>query len=235
MRYAVYYTPPEHHPLTGLAEQWLGRSAFTNAGIAQLQVDEFTAAELTEFTQDPRRYGFHATLKAPFRLADGKNEAGLQQALEQFSRALQPFLQKMKVARIGKFFAIVPDGPSPEIDQLADNVVEAFEPFRAPLSPEEFARRNPDSLSQSQLNNLQQWGYPHVFNDFRFHMTLTGPVPEDRAATMQRVLERLFAPLLEDPLAIDRLALFIEPERAAPFTVHSQYIVGDGMHGRKFA
>jgi hypothetical protein len=31
-------------------------------------------------------------------------------------------------------------------------------------------------LNQSQVANLDRWGYPYLFADFRFHMTLTGKV-----------------------------------------------------------
>ncbi|MGQ3281168.1 MAG: DUF1045 domain-containing protein, partial [Shinella sp.] len=72
MRYALYFTPSASDPLTLSAQRWLGRNAFTGATLAQLSVQGFDAATLAGLTADPRRYGFHATLKAPFSLAEGR-------------------------------------------------------------------------------------------------------------------------------------------------------------------
>jgi len=231
MRYAIYFTPPKDDALTVMAERWLGRSAFSGTPVTPIAVEP----ELTQHMAEPQRYGFHATLKAPFRLAENASEAELDATLEGFAVSRQPFFQKMKVSRLGRFFAIVPDGPSPVLNQFADEIVERFEPFRAPLTAAEYERRNPDRLSPSQLRNLQEWGYPHVFDDFRFHMTLTGSVPDSEAETMRRMLERLFTPLLEEPLEIGTLSLFVERERGEPFFVKSIHAVGGTMQKRKFA
>lgn len=233
MRYAIYFTPPDRNPLTVMAERWLGRSAFTEALSVPVAVEEFSQPAIEHYTAEPRRYGFHATLKAPFRLAENTGEAELDAALGVFAASRAPFSQKMKISRLGQFFAIVPDGASPAVDQLANEIVERFEPFRAPLTPSEIERRNPDRLSPSQLRNLQMWGYPHVFDDFRFHITLTGRVPESDAEKMQTVLERLFNPLLEEPLEIGTLALFVEQEGS--FFVKSIHTVGGTVQKRKFA
>ena len=220
MRFAIYYTPPADHLLTMTAERWLQRSAFPGRSVEPfLIVEAFSAEEIAELTAEPRRYGFHATMKAPFRLAGGVSQAELRAELEALALARKPFAHKMKVSRIGRFFAIVPDGPSPELSELADEAVRRFERFRAPLTDAEFQRREPEKLSASELQNLRTWGYPHVFADFRFHMTLTGKVPEDKAEKVQSVLETIFNPLLEEPLEIGGFALFAQPGADQPFHV----------------
>ena len=72
-RYALYYTPAEKHPLTQAAARWLGRDAFDGA-ISSVDDHDTLVAE-------PRRYGFHATLKAPFRLRPGRTRQELEQAI----------------------------------------------------------------------------------------------------------------------------------------------------------
>lgn len=223
MRFAIYYTPPEDHPLTATAERWLQRSAFSRKDIGPLAVAGFSAAEIAELTAEPRRYGFHATMKAPFRLAEGAREDEVRAELEELAVSKRTIPQKMKVARFGRFFAIIPDGPSPELNELAAEVVRRFERFRAPLTEAEFQRREPAKLSPSQLQNLRTWGYPHVQKDFHFHMTLTGKVPEGKSDKMQAALETIFNPVLEDPLDIGGLALFVQPGPDLPFHV-------DAMH-----
>ena len=65
-------------------------------------------------------------------------------------------------------------------------------------------------------------------------MTLTGPVPADRQPAMKALLEQIFAPFIGQPLGVTSLALFTEPERGAPFTVHSLLPLG-GTSKRKMA
>ncbi|WP_163272340.1 DUF1045 domain-containing protein [Chelativorans alearense] len=235
MRYAIYFTPDKDDPLGRVAERWLGRSVFGRQVPAPVAVDTFSAAEIAFHTAAPRRYGFHATLKAPFRLAEGKSEGELVATLEKFAAEREPVvLERVAARRLGGFFAVVPATPSPELDRLAGEVVEAFEPFRAPLSPEEIERRNPENLTPEQLKNLHKWGYPYVFDAFRFHMTLTGRVPEAEAARMERAIDAFFGPLLLEPLELSSLALFAEPEVGAPFHIKSFHAIG-GARERKSA
>jgi hypothetical protein len=126
------------------------------------------------------------------------------------------------VGQLGHFFALVPDNLHPPLQRFAADVVETFEPFRAPLSEADIARRKPDTLPPRQRENLMRWGYPYVFDEFRFHMTLTGPVPEAKAPVMASILANRFAEFIGRPLRIDALVLFVEPERGAPFLVHSR-------------
>ena len=223
MRYALYFTPAEDAPLTQAASAWLGRDAFSGETKPLETQPEFGPEELAELTEDPRRYGFHATLKAPFSLKDGCSEADLLTAMTAFCQRQTAFaIPSVIVGQLGPFFALVPETLHPPLQDFAAAVVETFEPFRAPLSDADIARRNPERLNERQRQNLLTWGYHHVFEDFRFHMTLTGPVPEARAQAMAILLDRKFAPFTQRPLAIDSLTLFIEPERGAPFLVHSR-------------
>ncbi|MDO6965768.1 DUF1045 domain-containing protein [Rhizobium alvei] len=220
MRYAIYFTPPADDPLTRKAAHWLGRDAFDGAAIAQPSSEHFGQQALAELTADPRRYGFHGTLKAPFMLAEGKTEAELVEALDLLASDLPAFtLPQIVLGRLGPFFALVPAEWSAELQLLCDTAVMRLESFRAPLNEADIARRQPEKLSESQRENLRTWGYPYVFEDFRFHMTLTGPVPPEQQPFMQQELDRHFAGHANEPLEFSQLALFIEPERGAPFLV----------------
>ena len=236
MRYAVYFSPAESHPLTKAAAHWLGRDAFTGEIWPTPAVEGLKPDTVHELTADPRRYAFHATLKAPFELADGKSEAELVEAFERFAAETAAFdIPNVVVGQLGRFFALVPDIIYPELQDFAARVVEVFEPFRAPLSEADIARRNPEKLSATQRANLERWGYHHVMDDFRFHMTLTGQVPPEQAPAMAAELDRRFAEFVDRPLAIDGLALFVEPSRGAPFTAHRWLPLGAASENRKIA
>jgi putative phosphonate metabolism protein len=222
MRYAIYFTPPADHALTKTAARWLGRDAFDGRDHAIQPAGAFSADELAALTADPRRYGFHATLKAPFALRDGLSEAQLLAAFVALAGSFRPFrIPEITLGRLGPFFALVPGGFVPELEMLADACVSQLDSYRAPLSEADFARRKPETLSDSQRSNLLSWGYPYVFEEFRFHMTLAGPVPADRTDVMAACLTERLSAFIGQPLDIDHLALFVEPERGAPFSVLS--------------
>ena len=228
MRYALYFTPPASDPLTLAGAAWLGRDAFTGAPVAQPAVAGFGAEELAGLTADPRRYGFHATLKAPFALAEGRSEAELISEIGRFAAGAEPFdIPRAMVGRLGAFFALVPGDPCDALQDFAGEVVRRFERFRAPLTPADIARRKPEALAAAERQNLMQWGYPYVFDEFRFHMTLTGRVVAGRRDAVEGVLLDRFAAFHGRPLPITGLALFREPARGADFTVHSLFPLGE--------
>jgi len=215
VRYAIYFSPAGSDPLTETASRWLGRNAFSDEVF-----DDY--AGFADVTEDPRRYGFHATLKAPFELAEGKNEADLVQAFSAFAASRAAFdIPEIVIGSLGPFFALVPATVYQPLQDFAADVVRHFEPFRAPLSERDVARRKPETLSESQRANLHRWGYPYVMDDFRFHMTLTGPVSEGRSQEMAGILTKTFSGFIQRPLTISGLGLFVEKERGEAFTVHS--------------
>jgi putative phosphonate metabolism protein len=221
MRAALYYAPSPDHPLSRCAARWLGRDAWSGADLARGACDGFDPDALDTLTAEPRRYGFHATLKPPFRLAEGCSLDGLRSSLASFGgdrRAV--VIPELALERIGAFFALTPGGGDPaDLQALAADAVRAFDAFRAPPTAEEIARRRPERLTPGQRENLAAWGYPYVFDEFRFHMTLTGPVPEAQCAAMDAVLRARFADFIGRPLVVDRLCLFVEPVSPGDFVV----------------
>ena len=177
-----------------------------------------------EVTSDPRKYGFHATLKAPMTLTDGKTEAELLAACEAFARAPRdiPTVQPV-VNAIGDFIAVVPSQRSVELEQLAADTVTAFDDFRAPLTPQDRARRKPDRLTPRQRDYLDRWGYPYVMEEFRFHMTLTGRLPDEQRENILAILRERFAALALATLAIDGIAVFRQSDSNSPFQVMQRF------------
>ncbi|MBZ9967189.1 DUF1045 domain-containing protein [Mesorhizobium sp. BR1-1-2] len=227
MRYAIYFTPRQDEKLARIAAKWLGRDPFGATTRPAEAVGDLSAAEVAFHTASARRYGFHATLKAPFRLAANETEASLRTALDAFAEATPVvMIPRLVVSQIDGFFALVPEAPLPPLNRFADDVVRDFDRFRAPLTEAEIERRSPDSLKPGEFRNLCQWGYPYVFESFRFHMTLSGRAGPQESPRLRLAIEGLFAEVLRQPVPVDGLTLFIEPEPGAPFMVLSQHALG---------
>ncbi|AKI00083.1 putative phosphonate metabolism protein [Hoeflea sp. IMCC20628] len=223
MRYAFYFSPGPGEALADLGASWIGRDAATGRPVDHPHIDGLGASGLASITGPARRYGFHATLKAPFRLAEGISEADLIDALEVFANAASLFdIPSLVIGNLDGFLALVPGGSVSELNSFANSVVEAFEPFRAPLTERDIERRNPDSLSSIELKNLLRWGYPYVFDSFRFHMTLTTRLPGADISRITAAAETHFASILSRPVPVSALSLFVEPEPGAPFELHSR-------------
>jgi putative phosphonate metabolism protein len=208
-RYAVYYTPPEG-AFSEFGAAWLGWDATRGTAVAHPEVAGLPAP-VAEITETPRKYGLHATMKPPFRLAEGQDEAGLRDAFARFCAQARPvLLDGLAVTALGRFLALMPEGDTTALDALAAETVRAFEPFRAPLSAAELARRRAGGLSPDQEARLMEWGYPHVMEGFRFHITLTGKRPKSELPALRDILAGQIMPLLPRPYPIDALSLMGE-------------------------
>ena len=174
-----------------------------------------------DITRDARRYGFHATLKAPFELAAGRTPDELETAVAAFATARRPVvLRQVRPAALGGFRAIVPAGDTTEIDELAADVVRGFEPFRAPLRADEIARRRPERLSARQRELLDEYGYPYVLNEFQVHLTITDTL-EEPADDVDDAIARHFQDVAGQDVPLTSLALFVEPAPGEAFRIHS--------------
>ena len=198
-RFAIYFAPASGALLAERAETWLAQG------------------DLQGLTVSARRYGFHATLKAPMGLAAGADRAQLEMALEEFAGRTAPVEVTLRVDLLDGFLALIPAEQPQALTDFAASVVVAFEPLRAPLEPAERERRLKAPLSGRQIELIELYGYPYVLEEFQFHMTLT-----DRLAVEQREAMRArgadwFAGALSVPVRLDRLVLFHEAEPGAAF------------------
>ena len=219
-RYAIYFASPQGSDLDRFGAQHLGCDAWTGEDLPFPEDVVRAVPDWRELTEDPRKYGFHGTFKAPMALADGETEAGLLAACADFARAshFSPVIKPV-VQSISGFIAVVPGEPSPALQELAAACVRAFDSFRAPLTPEDRARRNPSKLSERQRDYLDRWGYPYVMEEFRFHMTLTGRLDATRREPILAMLQDRFAALRLERITIDRIALFRQTDAASRFRI----------------
>lgn len=222
MRHAVYFAPAAGSILEERAAAWLGRD-LQGRPVARPPVPGVQAEHLDTLTAPPRHYGFHATLKPPFALAEGTTLDELVAALEDFVRERSSFaVPQPRVEALGSFLALRTD--SVALDDLAADCVRAFDFFRGPQSEAELAKRRAGGLSRRQEDMLARWGYPYVMDQFRFHMTLTGPIADEaERATLATWLSEWLAPALNGPLTIKEIALYSQVDRSAPFTLTRRF------------
>lgn len=181
----------------------------------------YAQAPFRDLTVDARRYGFHGTLKAPFRLADDRTEADLRAAADVFAAAHAPVpLSGLRTRRLGAFRALLPHGDEAGIRALADDAVRCFDRFRAAPDAADLRRRRPEELPPRQRELFERWGYPFVFDEFRFHLTLTDPIPPAQDSAVDAALAAHFIVAPPD-VQLRSIALFVEPEPGAPFHVLS--------------
>ena len=214
-RIALYYAPEIDDPLHQRASAWLGRDAVSGAEIHQPAIAEIDIAEVTA---DARGYGFHATLKPPFRV-QGDLKAALQTAQDFAARTASFTLPPLQITDLDGFLALREAEPCPPLQALADGAVTALDPHRAPATEAEIARRKPENLSPRQREYLAAWGYPYVFAEWRFHMTLTRRLtPAEKAIILPAVTDAL-----GDAPAISRtvtdICIFAQAAPGAPFTI----------------
>jgi 2'-5' RNA ligase len=221
-RYAVYFVPAADSELYRFGSAVLQYDCYTGHAVPPPEELSNQPDEWRDATEEPRRYGFHATLKAPFYLAPSSSEAQLVSAFQSFAAigravaTIQPV-----VTMLSGFTAIVPEQPNPAVNALAADCTTIFDAFRAPMSPQERARRLASGLNQSQIENLDRWGYPYLFADFRFHMTLTRKIAVERREPTVAVLRDLFQRTCGGPIVIDRLTLTKQDTPASAFRVLS--------------
>lgn len=228
-RYAVYYAPGRDSPWWRFGAGWLGRDEVEGQPLPQPRVPGVSPEQLASHTEVPRRYGFHATLKAPFRLRAGATEALLRRRLAALAGRLRAVpLGALAPARLDSFVALVPAPRNPAVEALGAHCVLQLDDLRAPLTPEELARRKPDRLDAIGRQLLERYGYPHVLGRFRFHMSLSGDVG---AVTAERLAEHAGAAVAalnaSAPPVLDRLCLFRQEQPGAAFLrVHEEALPG---------
>lgn len=226
-RFALFWAPPRGSALARFGASWLGWDPEAGELAPHPDVPQLPAP-VAEITATPRRYGFHGTLKPPFRLREGAGFAELDRVTAAIAERFAPFqAPRLTPARIGSFIALVPSAPCPALDDLAADCVREPDELRAPPDARELARRRAHGLSPRQEEHLARWGYPYVLDDFRFHLTLTGALEREDADGVFDTLEGLTARFCAAPLPVAEICIFGEGE-----TGHFRIIRRHALTGR---
>lgn len=226
-RYAIYFSPGPDTLLCRLGSKWLGRDAATGEPLEPHLPEGFQRGDWFRATESPRRYGFHATLKPPFYLADGRRLGELYDALGRFADAQKRFtIPCLKVGTLGRFLAMILTEPSNDFHELAAASIREFECFRAPATKEDLARRLHDDMPERERKYLIQWGYPYVFDAWKFHMTLTNSLRAEDISRFNYELQKRFDEACKELTMVDSICLFEEPQRGEKFHLMDRFFFG---------
>lgn len=232
-RYAIYIAPSPDTALWRFGSEVLGYDAANGLALPGFALPGIDSAAWAAQTARPRSYGFHATLKAPFRLANGATPVQLVDALDDFAaRRLAFDLGPLTVTSLkhgdGGFVALTPLRPSAELVALEEEVVQGFDHFRAPITAAERAARRPEQLTEREVAHLDRFGYPHVLEDFQFHMTLSGfvPSPDDLADLLAEAMANRIGTA---HLFVDALTVFEQPAPGAAFRIMHRAPLGQTL------
>ncbi|NEX48763.1 DUF1045 domain-containing protein [Pseudotabrizicola algicola] len=221
-RFAVYYAP-RPGAFAARANEWLGWDPNTGHALPHAVVPGID--DPAAITVDPRRYGFHGTIRAPFRLDAGVTpEEAAATVADLAGRRAPVSCEALALENLHGFLALTPTGCEAALLELGAAVVRATNPLRAALTPAEIARRRPETLSSRQRVLMETWGYPFVMEEFRFHLTLTDRLT-DRAPAMA-ALAAHFAPVLPRPFVIEDLCLFGEDAGGRFHLLHRYALTG---------
>lgn len=225
-RVAVYYAPEPHSEHARAGQRWLALPGDASpphdepSPLAALLGPEAAQAVLA----DPRHYGFHGTLKAPFRMKEGVALSHVLAEVEALASATEAFdLPPLAPAPLGPFLALQPQADGPELDAMAAACVTQLHHLAAPLNDLELAKRRRVSLSAQQEALMQRWGYPYVLQEFRFHMTLTGSLrglAASQQAALLRAAQQHFSGLRR--WTMSALSVFVQTHIDADFVLHAQ-------------
>ena len=208
-RYAVYYVPPQGTALAMFGQEWLGVDIETGVSVQQLKINSLSASRLKAITSLPRVYGFHGTLKPPFSLAKNTSLEGLLAATRILAKSMSKIeIPPLELAFIGKFLALSPETSSVQLEKLASNCVRALEGFRQRRSERELAEYRQGKLTVHQEQMLDNWGFPYVLEEFRFHMTLTEKIEDDaERETLMKAAQEKCSDIIGQPIQITEITV----------------------------
>lgn len=218
-RFALYAVPDGD--LGDFGARWLGWDVRTGT-----TVDPFPIAGLDDVTMTPRKYGFHGTIKPPFRLAEGSSPADLEKAAATLATATPAAATGgVQLTVMGGFLALTPVGNAAALNRVAASFLRELDGFRAPPPEDELARRRAAGLTATQEANLTRWGYPYVLDEFQFHLTLTGRLPPAAQGLWTRLAAARLPPA-PIPFALDTIGLAGERSDGRFELIHRYTLTG---------
>jgi Protein of unknown function (DUF1045) len=237
-RYALYLAPPPDSDLWRFGCNVIGRDAKTGASRDGFSLEGYPPDSWRSMTGNPRRYGFHATLKAPFRLRLDLDVADLLDRVAELARKSSPFdAGELGVGLVAAgegraFVALKPQGALKELRSFEASVVRGLDRLRAPLVEDGRERRGSGRLTPRQTYYLDAWGYPYVLDEFDPHFTLTNAIANaDRVA---RLLNWEFGlRVASHAMRVDALTLFGQSEPGAEFRILRRFPLGRPNRARR--
>ncbi len=240
LRYALYLAPSPDSDLWRFGCDVIGRDALTGAACEGFAPEGHDPESWRTLTSNPRRYGFHATLMAPFRLRADLDLVDLMDHIAAFAQIQAPFdaghlhMGAMATDDGRAFVVLKPQGRSKPLHALEQAAVRTLDKVRAPLTEDERRRRNVSRLTPRQRYYLEAWGYPYVIDEFRPHFTLTNAVPDP--TRLVKSLEQDFSlRVASRTMGIDAVTLFGETTPGGEFRIVRSFALGRSKPTRRLS
>ena len=231
-RYAIYALPSPRSALWHFGNAVIGYNSRNGVEDFSWRPMGLLQNQWHDWTAEPRRYGFHATIVAPFELRTGYSEAELVETVDRFAAVHNPLqIGPLTITQIGAFIALCKSGPQDTINRFASEIVTRFNRFRAPLSDFDLERRTKPDLTLRQIEYLRRFGYAHVHEDFRFHMTLTGPLPAAETPHIVSELTRAYEEIAYEPFILTTLCVLRQDDRNGRFRVIGELLLEEEFTG----
>ena len=217
-RVAIYFLPKKNSSLENFGKNLLGRDINKKKKISLTRRQKYFINrgftyfdELKDYCEQPAKYGFHATLKAPFRLKRNVKTKNFYDVISHIAAQHSRFkIKGLKIVYSKKFTFITSRKPNKLLINLESDLVKHLDTFRAELNKTEIKKRIPDSLTFKQNKYLKEWGYPFVFDQFKFHMTLMNQNNNKLSNKQKLELEKLIYKTSNNVIEFNEISLLGE-------------------------
>lgn len=217
-RVAIYFLPKKNSSLENFGKNLLGRDINKKKKISLTRRQKYFINrgftyfdELKDYCEEPAKYGFHATLKAPFRLKRNVKTKNFYDVISHIAAQHSRFkIKGLKIVYSKKFTFITSRKPNKLLINLENDLVKHLDTFRAELNKTEIKKRIPDSLTFKQNKYLKEWGYPFVFDQFKFHMTLMNQNNNKLSNKQKLELEKLIYKISNNVIEFNEISLLGE-------------------------
>ena len=217
-RVAIYFLPKKNSSLENFGKNLLGRDINKKKKISLTRRQKYFINrgftffdELKDYCEQPAKYGFHATLKAPFRLKRNVKTKNFYDVISHIAAQHSRFkIKGLKIVYSKKFTFITSRKPNKLLINLENDLVKHLDTFRAELNKTEIKKRIPDSLTFKQNKYLKEWGYPFVFDQFKFHMTLMNQNNNKLSNKQKLELEKLIYKISNNVIEFNEISLLGE-------------------------
>ncbi|MDR3097923.1 MAG: DUF1045 domain-containing protein [Paraburkholderia sp.] len=218
-RFALYYAPPRASQWWRAGCAWLGRDPESGEALARPRPAGLVQP-LDALTAAPYRYGWHGTLVPPFRLAEGVTPPTLLAATQAWAAGRARFEVAVEAATLGRFVALraAAEEGALTLRELAADALRTLGHLRAAQTADELAKRLDAPLTPRQRAYVEEWGYPYVLDEYRFHMTLSDSLDD---AALRASLAHAWNAGMRDAgaLPVEGVALYVEPRPGEPFSL----------------
>ena len=221
-KYAVYWVPKHADALARFGVSWTGWCAERGEHRPRGEFPGVSAA-VPAITRQVWRHGFHAIIKAPFRLQAERSRFSVERAVEQVIDESVAFrLPRLRLAVIGgSVAALVPHQSCAALGALVARVGDAMAPLGAAEPANGFAEAPaPDGIVIEDAEPLVQLPAAEAH---RFHMPLTDRLPLEVAFQVMEELQPLLEPMMGETRRLHDVALMGDPGEGRPLRVLQRY------------